>query len=77
MESITSAERRVWPGKTVSPRPTKLKAWAYKEFKIGKLFSAQTGDIDLQQKDRAVDAIKKINDVDYFDYKVEMLKYIE
>lgn len=33
--------------------------------------------IDLQQKDRAVDAIKKINDVDYFDYKVEMLKYIE
>ena len=51
MESITSAERRVWPGKTVSPRPTKLKAWAYKEFKIGKLFSAQTGDTDLQQKD--------------------------
>ena len=51
MESITGTERRVWPGKTVSPRPTKLKAWAYKEFKIGKLFSAQTGDIDLQQKD--------------------------
>ena len=51
MESITSSERRVWPGKTVSPRPTKLKAWAYKEFKIGKLFSAQTGDTDLQQKD--------------------------
>jgi hypothetical protein len=39
------------PGKIVSPRPSKLKAWAYKEFKIGKLFSAQTGDTDLQQKD--------------------------
>ena len=51
MESITSSERRVWPGKTVSPRPTKLKAWAYKEFKIGELFTAQTGDTDLQQKD--------------------------
>ncbi len=51
MESWTSAERREWPGKTVSPRPSKLKAWAYKDFKIGELFSAQTGDTDLQQKD--------------------------
>lgn len=51
MESFTGTERRVWPGKTVSPRPTTLKAWAYKEFKIGKLFTAQTGDTDLQQKD--------------------------
>ena len=51
MESFTSAERRVRPGKTVSPRPTKKKAWAYKEFKIGELFTAQTGDTDLQQKD--------------------------
>lgn len=38
-------------GKTVSPRPTELKAWAYKDFKIEDLFSAQTGDTDLQQKD--------------------------
>lgn len=51
MESVTSTERRVRPGKTVSPRPTKQKAWAYKEFKIGQLFTAQTGDTDLQQKD--------------------------
>ena len=51
MESITSTERRVRPGKTVSPRPTKLKAWAFKEFKICQLFTAQTGDTDLQQKD--------------------------
>ena len=51
MESFTSAERRVRPGKTVSPRPTKLKAWAFKEFKICQLFTAQTGDTDLQQKD--------------------------
>ena len=51
MESRTSAERRVRPGKTVGPRPTKLKAWAYKEFKVGDLFIAQTGDVDLQQKD--------------------------
>jgi len=28
-----------------------LKAWAYKDFKIGDLFIAQTGDTDLQQKD--------------------------
>ena len=35
----------------VSPRPTELKAWAYKDFKIEDLFSAQTGDTDLQQKD--------------------------
>lgn len=28
-----------------------MKAWAYKDFKIGSLFSAQTGDTDLQQKD--------------------------
>ena len=51
MESRTGVERRVWPGKTVSPRPTELKAWAYKDFKIEDLFSAQTGDTDLQQKD--------------------------
>lgn len=51
MESFTSAERRVRPGKIVSPRPAKKKAWAYKEFKIGELFTAQTGDTDLQQKD--------------------------
>lgn len=51
MESRTSAERRVRPGKTVGPRPAKLKAWAYKEFKVGDLFIAQTGDVDLQQKD--------------------------
>ncbi|MGM9798806.1 MAG: restriction endonuclease subunit S, partial [Parabacteroides sp.] len=51
MESLAGAERRVRPGKTVSPRPAKRKAWAYKEFKIEELFSAQTGDTDLQQKD--------------------------
>ena len=28
-----------------------MKAWAYKDFKIGDLFTAQTGDTDLQQKD--------------------------
>lgn len=28
-----------------------MKAWAYKNFKIGDLFTAQTGDTDLQQKD--------------------------
>lgn len=28
-----------------------MKAWAYKNFKIGELFIAQTGDVDLQQKD--------------------------
>ena len=43
MESITSSERRVWPGKTVSPRPTKLKAWAYKEFRLGDLFTVIKG----------------------------------
>lgn len=43
MEGITSAERRVWPGKTVSPRPTKLKAWAYKEFRLGELFLIKKG----------------------------------
>ena len=51
MESRTSIKGRVWPGKTVSPRPTELEAWAYKDFKIKDLFSAQTGDTDLQQKD--------------------------
>lgn len=51
MEGWTSIKRRVWPGKTVSPRPTELRAWAYKDFKIEDLFSAQTGDTDLQQKD--------------------------
>ena len=51
MESRASIKRSVKLGKTVSPRPTKLKAWAYKDFKIGELFSAQTGDTDLQQKD--------------------------
>ena len=51
MESRTSIKGRVRPGKTVSPRPTELKAWAYKDFKIEDLFSAQTGDTDLQQKD--------------------------
>lgn len=43
MESFTSAERRVRPGKTVSPRPTKLKAWAYKEFRLGDLFTVIKG----------------------------------
>lgn len=28
-----------------------MKAWAYKDFKVGNLFTAQTGDVDLQQKD--------------------------
>ena len=51
MESRTNIKRRVKPGKTVSPRPTKLKAWAFKDFKIGSILSAQTGDTDLQQKD--------------------------
>lgn len=51
MESLTSIERGGRPGKKVSPRPAKHKAWAFKEFKIGKLFCAQTGDTDLQQKD--------------------------
>lgn len=51
MEGWTSFKGRVWPGKTISPRPSKLKAWAYKKFKIGELFTAQTGDTDLQQKD--------------------------
>ena len=51
MESRTSIKGRVRPGKTVSPRPTELEAWAYKDFKIKDLFSAQTGDTDLQQKD--------------------------
>jgi hypothetical protein len=51
LESRTSIKGRVWPGKTVSPRPAELKAWAYKDFKIEDLFSAQTGDTDLQQKD--------------------------
>lgn len=61
MESITSSERRVRPGKTVSPRPTKLKAWAFKEFKICQLFTAQTGDTDLQQKDINGEGIYFIN----------------
>lgn len=51
MESWSSIRGRGWLGKTVSPRPTELKAWAYKDFKIEDLFSAQTGDTDLQQKD--------------------------
>ena len=51
MESRTSIIGRGRPGKTVSPRPTELEAWAYKDFKIEDLFSAQTGDTDLQQKD--------------------------
>lgn len=51
MESWSSIKGRGWLGKTVSPRPTELKAWAYKDFKIEDLFSAQTGDTDLQQKD--------------------------
>lgn len=51
MESWSSIKGRVRPGKTVSPRPTELKAWAYKDFKIEDLFFAQTGDTDLQQKD--------------------------
>lgn len=42
MESFTGTERRVRPGKTVSPRPTKLKAWAYKEFKIKDIFEITT-----------------------------------
>ena len=51
MESWSSIKGRGLLGKTVSPRPTELKAWAYKDFKIEDLFSAQTGDTDLQQKD--------------------------
>ena len=51
MESWSSIKGRGWLGKTVSPRPAELKAWAYKDFKIEDLFSAQTGDTDLQQKD--------------------------
>jgi hypothetical protein len=51
LESWSSIKGRGWLGKTVSPRPTELKAWAYKDFKIEDLFSAQTGDTDLQQKD--------------------------
>ena len=51
MESWSSIKGRGWLGKTVSPRPTELKAWAYKDFKIEDLFTAQTGDTDLQQKD--------------------------
>ena len=51
MESWSSIKGRGWLGKTVSPRPTELKAWAYKDLKIEDLFSAQTGDTDLQQKD--------------------------
>ena len=43
MESFTGTERRVWPGKTVSPRPAKLKAWAYKEFRLGELFLIKKG----------------------------------
>lgn len=42
MESRTSIERRVRPGKTVSPRPTELKAWAYKEFEISAVFDLKT-----------------------------------
>lgn len=38
METWTSNKRRIKPGKTLSPRPTNLKAWAYKEFKLGELF---------------------------------------
>ena len=33
--------------------------------------------IEIKDKNRAADVIKKITDPDYFDYKVEMLKYIE
>lgn len=51
MEGWTNSKRRVRLGKKVSPRPLKIKAWAYKDFKIGKLFTPQTGDTDLQQKD--------------------------
>ena len=43
MESFTGTDRRVRPGKTVSPRPTKLKAWAYKEFRLGDLFTVIKG----------------------------------
>lgn len=42
MESRASIKRRVKPGKTVSPRPTKLKAWAYKDFKIEDLFDVSS-----------------------------------
>lgn len=35
----------------MSPRQELPEARAYKDFKIGQLFSAQTGDVDLQQKD--------------------------
>lgn len=43
MEGRTSTKRRVKPGKTLSPRPTKLKAWAYKDFKISELFDVRKG----------------------------------
>lgn len=43
MEGRTGSERRVWPGKTISPRPTKLKAWAYQNIRIGKIFNVVKG----------------------------------
>ena len=33
--------------------------------------------IELHEKERAADMIKRITEIDYFDYKIEMLKYIE
>lgn len=43
MEGRTSTERRVWPGKTISPRLTRQKAWAYKKIKISQLFRIVKG----------------------------------
>ena len=42
MEGRTGSEGRGWPGKTISPRPLYQKAWAYRNFKIGELFSIKT-----------------------------------
>ena len=33
--------------------------------------------MDMDDKNRAADAIQKITDKDYFEYKIELLKYLD
>ena len=51
----------------------------YNDFKKSNLSYLNFAEsfIDIKDKNRAAEAIKKITDEDYFDYKVELLKYIE
>ena len=55
----------------IANTPAKFKSSQLSYVNFSELF------MELKDKDRAAEMIKKITEPDYFDYKIEMLKYIE